>query len=54
MITRSLAGRNRHTECIGLNQHLVNVVALGALKHVQIEPQASGHDASEHHASMAL
>jgi hypothetical protein len=54
MITQSLAGRKRHTECIGLNQHLVNVVALGALKHVQIEPQASGHDASEHHVGMAL
>jgi hypothetical protein len=54
MVTLALAGRNRHIECIGLNHHFVNVVALGALKRVQIEPQVSGHDASEHHASMAL
>ena len=42
------------TECIGLNQHLVNVVALGALKRADIETHACRHDASEHHVSAAL
>jgi hypothetical protein len=47
-------GRKRGTECIGLDHYLVNVVALGALKRAEVETYACGHDASEHHVSMAL
>ena len=32
----------------------MNVFALGALKGVEVETHACGHDASEHHVSMAL
>ena len=32
----------------------MNVVALRALEHVEVETHACGHDASEHHVSMAL
>jgi hypothetical protein len=46
--------RQRCTECIGLNHHLVNVVAFGALKRAEVETHACGHDASEHHVSTAL
>jgi hypothetical protein len=49
-----LPGRKRCTEGIGLDHYLVNVVALGALKRAEVETQACGHDASEHHVSMAL
>jgi hypothetical protein len=42
------------TECIGLNQHLVNVIALRALKRADIETHTCRHDASEHHVSAAL
>jgi hypothetical protein len=30
-------GRKSCTECIGLDHYLVNVVALGALKHAKVE-----------------
>ena len=43
-----------YTECISLNHHLVNVVALRALKRAEVETHTCGHDASEQHASMAL
>jgi hypothetical protein len=32
----------------------VKVIALGALKRAEVETHAHGHDASEHHMSMAL
>ena len=32
----------------------MNVVALKALKRVEVETHACGHDASEHHVSMTL
>ena len=32
----------------------MNVFALGALKGVEVETHACGHDASEHHVSIAL
>ena len=41
-------------ECIGLNHHLVNVVALRALKRADIETQTRRRDASERHVSAAL
>jgi hypothetical protein len=41
-------------ECIGLNHHLVNVVALRALKRADIETHTCRRDASEHHVSAAL
>ena len=41
--------------CVVLNNHLMSVVALRALKHAEVEPHhACRHDASEHHMSMAL
>jgi hypothetical protein len=41
-------------ECIGLNHHLVNVLAPRALKRADIETHTCGHDPSEHHASAAF
>jgi hypothetical protein len=41
-------------ECIGLNHHLVNVVALRALKRADIETHTCRRDASERHVSAAL
>jgi hypothetical protein len=42
------------SNAIGLNYHLVNVVALRALKGVEVETDPRGHDASEHHVCTAL
>jgi hypothetical protein len=42
------------SECIGLDHHLVNVVALRALKRADIETHTCRRDASEHHVSAAL
>ena len=42
------------SECIGLNHHLVNLVALRALKRADVETHTCRHDASEHHVSVAL
>jgi hypothetical protein len=38
-------GNVPRTECIGLNDHLVNVVAFRALKRVEVETHACGHNA---------
>ena len=46
--------RLRGPGCIGLDHHLVKVIALGTLKRAAVEPRARGHDAREHHISMAL
>ena len=40
-------------ERFGDDYHLVNVVARGALKDPEVETHACGHDASEHHVSVA-
>lgn len=37
----------------GGDSHLVNVIALRALKRAEVEPRARRHDAREHHGSMA-
>jgi hypothetical protein len=42
------------TECIGLNHHLFEDIAIGALKRADIETHACRHDASEYHVSTAL
>jgi hypothetical protein len=41
-------------ECIVLNYHLANVVALGTLKPAEVEAHAGRHDASQHHMVAAL
>jgi hypothetical protein len=41
-------------ECIGLNHHLVNVLAPRALKRADIETHTCRHDPSEHHVSAAF
>jgi hypothetical protein len=46
--------RERLPECIGLNHHLVKVVALRALKRADIETHTCRHDPSEHHVSAAF
>jgi hypothetical protein len=40
-------------ERLGGDDHLVNVVALGALEDPEVETPACGHDAGEHHVSVA-
>jgi hypothetical protein len=45
--------RERSSECFGGDHHLVNVIALRALKGAEVVPNSCGHNASEHHASMA-
>jgi hypothetical protein len=46
--------RERSSECFGGDHHLVNVTALRALKGAEVVPNSCGHNASEHHAGMAL
>jgi hypothetical protein len=41
-------------ECIGLNHHFVNVVALRALKRADVETHTCRRNVSEHHVSAAL
>jgi hypothetical protein len=41
-------------ECLVGDHHFVNVVAFGALKGAEVEARACGHDAGEHHVSLAL
>jgi hypothetical protein len=41
-------------ECIRLNHHLVNIVALRALKRADIETHTCRRDANEDHVSAAL
>ena len=43
----------RATERASGDHHLVNVIALRALKRAEVETRACGRDASEHHVSMA-
>ena len=42
------------TECVGLNHHLVNVVALRALKRAEVETHACRHDVRKHYVSIAF
>jgi hypothetical protein len=42
------------TECIGLYNHITNVIAVGALERAEVETYACWHDVSEHHVSMAF
>ena len=44
----------RATERVSGDHHLVNVIALRALKRAEVETQPCRHDASEHHMSTAL
>jgi hypothetical protein len=48
------APRPLPNECIVLDHYLVKVFALGALKRAEVETQTCGHDAREHHMSMAI
>jgi hypothetical protein len=41
------------SERFGSDQHLMNVIALRALKGAEVETNTCGRDASEHHAGMA-
>jgi len=41
-------------ECMVGDHHLVNVFAFGAFKRAEVETLACRHDASEHHARIAL
>jgi hypothetical protein len=45
--------RKRLSECFGSDRYFVNVIALGAFEHAEIETRARRHDAREHHVSMA-
>jgi hypothetical protein len=42
------------TECIGLCDHIMNVIAVGALERAEVETHACWHDVNLHHVSMAL
>jgi hypothetical protein len=45
--------RKRSSERFGGDQHLLNVIAVRALKGTEVESDSRRHDASEHHASTA-
>jgi hypothetical protein len=45
--------RKRSSERFRGDHHFLNVIAFRALKGAEVESDACGHDASEHHASTA-
>jgi hypothetical protein len=42
------------TECIGLYNHIMNVIAAGAFERAEVETHACRRDVSKHHVSMAF